>query len=96
MGPFNVDLMACTVSVLCFPLTGEALPFFSQFDCAGSAGTDVFAHVPSFRVPVPWPSGFVSLPQSWQATLRNTWRNARPEQWSFCRMLRLIGSLWCS
>ena len=25
------------------PLTGEALFFFSQYDCTGSAGTDVFA-----------------------------------------------------
>ena len=43
MGPFNVDLMACTASVVRFSLTGEALPFFSRYDCAGSAGTDVFA-----------------------------------------------------
>ena len=43
MGPFDVDLMACKASVLRPPLTEEALPFFSQFDCAGSAGADVFA-----------------------------------------------------
>ena len=40
---FNVDLMACTASVVRSPLTGGALPFSSQYDCAGSAGTDVFA-----------------------------------------------------
>ena len=55
IGPFNVDLMACTASVLRSPFSGEALPFFSQYDCAGSAGTDVFAQdvsiVPGTRVP---------------------------------------------
>ena len=44
MGTLNVDLMAFTASVLRSPLTGEALPFFSQYDCAGSAGTNVFVH----------------------------------------------------
>ena len=43
MGPFNIDLMVCTASVLRSPVSGEALPFFSQYDCAGSAGTDVLA-----------------------------------------------------
>ncbi|CAM9718774.1 unnamed protein product [Laminaria digitata] len=55
IGPFNVDLMACTASVVRSPLSGEALPFFSQYDCAGSAGTDVLAHdvsiVPGAGVP---------------------------------------------
>ena len=55
MGPFNIDLMACTASVMRSPLTGEALPFFSQYDCAGSVGADVFAHfvslVPGTSVP---------------------------------------------
>ena len=43
MGPFNVDVMTCTASVLRSPVSGEALPFFSQYDCTGSAGTDVLA-----------------------------------------------------
>ena len=43
MGSFNVHLMACTASVLRSPSREEALLFFSQYDCAGSAGTDVFA-----------------------------------------------------
>ena len=47
--------MACTASVLRFPSTGEALPFFSQYDRAGSAGTDLLTHdvsiVPDARVP---------------------------------------------
>ena len=43
MSPLNVDLMACAASVLRSPVSGEALPFFSQYDCAGSAGTDVLA-----------------------------------------------------
>ena len=55
MGSFNVDLMACTASVVRSPLSGEALPFFSQHDCAGSAGTDVLAQdvaiVPGTTVP---------------------------------------------
>ena len=55
MGPFNADLMACTASVVQPPLSGEALPFFSQHDCAGSAGTNVLAQdvaiVPGTTVP---------------------------------------------
>ena len=43
MGPFNEDLMACATSVLRSPVRGEALLFFSQYDCADSAGTDVLA-----------------------------------------------------
>ena len=35
--------MACAVSVLRSPVSGEALPFFSRYDCARSAGTDVLA-----------------------------------------------------
>ena len=60
---FNVDLMACTASVLRSSLSEEALPFFSQYDCAGSAGTDVVAQdvsvVPDTGVPA---SGFCSPP----------------------------------
>ena len=41
MGPFNIDLMACTASVLRSPVSAEALPFFSQYACGGSAGTNV-------------------------------------------------------
>ena len=55
MGPFNVDPMACTAYVVRCPLTGEAITFFSQYDGAGSAGTDVFAQdvsiVPDTRGP---------------------------------------------
>lgn len=55
IGPFSVDLMACTASVLRSSVNGEALPFFSQYACAVSAGTDVLAHdvsvVPGSRVP---------------------------------------------
>ena len=44
MGPIIVDLMACTASVLRSPLSEEALcHFFSQYDCASSAGTDALA-----------------------------------------------------
>lgn len=42
-GPFNIDLMACTASVQHSPRSGAALPFFSRYHCAGSAGVDVFA-----------------------------------------------------
>ena len=48
MRPFKVDRMACTASVLQSPFTGGALPFFSPYDCAGSAGTNVFAQDVSF------------------------------------------------
>lgn len=43
LGPFNVDLMTCTASALRPPESDHSLPFFSQYDCAGSAGTDVLA-----------------------------------------------------
>ena len=55
IGPFNVNLIACTASVLRSPLGGEALSFFSQYDCAASSGADMFAQdiliVPGTRVP---------------------------------------------
>ena len=55
IGPFNVDLMACAVSVLRSPVSGEALPFFYRYNCAGPAGTDVLAQdvsiVPGTTVP---------------------------------------------
>lgn len=44
LGPFNVDLMACSASAQCSPVSGFPLPFFSHFDCPGSAGVDVLAH----------------------------------------------------
>ena len=43
MGPFNVDLTACTAWVLRSPVSGEAMPFLSKYDCVGSAETDVLA-----------------------------------------------------
>lgn len=55
MGPFNVDVTARLASILAPPLSGEALPFFSQYDCAGSAGNHLLAQdvsiVPGTRVP---------------------------------------------
>ena len=64
LGPFNVDLMACTASVLQFPVSLETLPFFSQYDCAGSAGTDLLTQhlsiVPGTTTPA---FHFVSQPQ---------------------------------
>ena len=44
LGPFNIDWMACSASVQRSPVTGEPLPFFSRYDCAGSAGVDMLAH----------------------------------------------------
>ena len=73
LGPFNVDLMACTASVLRSALTGGALPFSSLYDCAGPAGADVFAQdvliVPGTRGPG---LDFVSHPLSWPNTHRQT------------------------
>ena len=43
MDPLNVDLMACTASVLRYPVIGVALPFLSYYHRTGSAGTDVLA-----------------------------------------------------
>ena len=43
LSPLNVDLMASTVSVLGSPVSGEALPFFLPYDCAGSVGADALA-----------------------------------------------------
>ena len=47
--------MACAVSVLRSPVSGEALPFFYRYNCAGPAGTDVLAQdvsiVPGTTVP---------------------------------------------
>ena len=55
MGPFNVDLTACTAWVLRSPVSGEAMPFLSKYDCVGSAETDVLAQdvsiVPGTRAP---------------------------------------------
>ena len=45
MGPFEVDLMASDVSVQRHPSTGIALPFFSRYDCEGTAGIDFFAQI---------------------------------------------------
>ena len=43
LGPFNIDLMACSASAQ-RSRQGARLPFFSHFSCAGSAGVDVLAH----------------------------------------------------
>ena len=66
MGPFDVDLMACTASVARSPLNGGALPFFSQHDCAGSAGEPMCWRrtLPSYRVLQSRPLDFVSQTQS--------------------------------
>lgn len=42
LGPFNIDLMACTASAQRSP-QGRPLRFFSQYSCAGTAGVDVLA-----------------------------------------------------
>lgn len=64
LGPFNIDLMACTASAQHSPSSGRALPFFSRYHCAGSMGVDVFAqnvavlpggHVPAFGFCFPPP-----------------------------------------
>lgn len=39
----NVDIIACTASVLRSLLSEEVLLLFSQYDCAGSAGIYVLA-----------------------------------------------------
>lgn len=65
MGPFDIDLMACTASAQVSPVTGLSLPFFSRFSCPGSAGRDVLAQnaavmpgttVPAFGYCFPPPS----------------------------------------
>lgn len=43
LGPFVIDLMACTASALRHPGSQEPLPFFPRHDCPGSAGVDVLA-----------------------------------------------------
>ena len=43
-GPFDVDLMACNSSAQRVPGTPKVLPFFSRYDCKGSAGIDAFAN----------------------------------------------------
>ena len=43
MGPFDIDLMACAASGQISPVTGRQLPFFSRFNCPGSAGRDMLA-----------------------------------------------------
>ena len=43
LGPFNFDLMACSESAQNVPDSNNRLPFFSQYDCEGSSGTDVLA-----------------------------------------------------
>ena len=43
MGLFNVDVMACTTSVLRSPKGGEALPVFTQYICTGCVGMDLLA-----------------------------------------------------
>ena len=41
MGPFNFDLMDSTDSDQKVPGSNDRLPFFPQYDCEGSSGTDV-------------------------------------------------------
>ena len=87
MGPFNVNLMVCTASVLRSPASGEALPFFSQYDCAGSAGTYVLAHYVSIVPGTTAPAfDFSSHPRSWRVTLCNIWRSAKLMLSSFYQM----------
>lgn len=43
IGPFTVDLMACTASALRPPGAREPLPLLSRHDCQGSVGVNVFA-----------------------------------------------------
>ena len=43
LGPFNFDIMASTGSAQNVPGSNDILPFFSQYDCEGSSGTDVLA-----------------------------------------------------
>lgn len=43
MGPFDIDLMACTASAQVSPVTGLRLPFFARYSCPGSPGRDVLA-----------------------------------------------------
>ena len=40
----NLDRIARTPSMMRSPLDGEALPFFSVFECASSTGNDVLPH----------------------------------------------------
>ena len=67
MGPSNVNLMACAASFLRSPVRGGTQPFFSQYDCAGSAGTDFLAQdvsiVPSTTAPA---FGFCFRPRLWR------------------------------
>ena len=55
MGPFNVDRMACAASVPSSLVSGEALPLFFQYDCAGAVGTDLLTQdvsiVPGTKAP---------------------------------------------
>ena len=44
LGPFSLDLMASSESTQRVPGRYNILPFFSQYDCEGSSGTDEFAH----------------------------------------------------
>ena len=43
LGPFNFDLMASTESAQKVRGSNDRLPFYSQYDCEGSSGTDVLA-----------------------------------------------------
>ena len=43
LGPFNFDLMASTESAQKVRGSNDRLPFYSQYDCEGSSGTDVRA-----------------------------------------------------
>ena len=88
MDPFNVDLMACTVSVLRSPVRGKALPFSPNTTALALRERLRWCRIfQSHRVLISEesrPLGFVSHPQLWQVTLCNTWRNARLMLSRFC------------
>ena len=97
MDTFDINLMACAASVLRSLASGEARPFFSQYDCAGPVGTDVLAQDVSI-VPGTTASaiGFRFPPLSWRVTSCNIWRNAKLMLSYSYQMLKRIGSLSCS
>lgn len=43
LGPFKIDLMACTAALKRLPRTGDPLFSFSRYDCAGSQSVDFLA-----------------------------------------------------
>ena len=95
MGPFNIDLMACAAPVLQSSVSGEALLFFSQYACAGSAGTDVLAQQDVSIIPgTTAPASGVCFPPA--VVAGHTWRNAKLMRSSSYQMKKGIGFLWRS